>query len=182
MVFTAKPASGYSGRLRNYAGPDGEEDEAITVPLNSYRNKISGSSIYIVYHKETDFTYTGQQIRPEISVYYGKPADISKAKNNKITDEDVLTEEKPERDPDAEEPPEYAYGLVKLQEYQDGTDDYFLSYGTNVAKGKNGKVIVQGTGNYSGSVTNTFTIVPKEIYTRVERPDDGKEDLGILYR
>lgn len=161
--------------LGNYAGPDGAEGETITVPLSIYGNKISNGSIYIVYGEETDLTYTGRQITPEITVYYGKPADISKAKQNKITDEDVLTQEKPEPDPDAEEPPEYAYGLTKLQEYQDGAGDYFLSYGANVAKGRNGKVTIRGTGNYAGSVTNTFTIVPREIYTKIKQPDEGGE-------
>lgn len=160
--------------LNHYAGPEDGEDEAVTIPLSIYRNKLSASNLYIVYQDESDLTYTGEQIRPEVSVYYGKPADISKAKRNKITDEDILTEEKPERDPDSEEQPEYAYGLVKLQEYQDGTGDYFLSYGANVAKGKKGKVIVQGTGSYAGRVMDSFTIAPRQIYTKAQQPSEDE--------
>lgn len=125
-------------------------------------------TLYVVYDEKTDYTYTGEPIKPKVTVYYGSASDIKKAKANGETDESTLTEEKLESEP-GEPPAEYAYGLTKLQEYVEGKGgDYVLSYGANTAKGKNGKVIIRGVYNYSGNVTSKFTINPKEIYSIYE--------------
>lgn len=158
--------------IGNYAGLFGERDESFTIPLSIYQYSLSSGTVYVVYDESTEFSdrgepifsYTGEQICPKIkAVYYGKAADISKAKREQETNESILTEEKTL--PDRDNPnPDYAYGLTKLQEYKDGAGDYILSYGPNTAKGKNGKVIVSGVYNYSGKATSTFTIYPKDIY------------------
>ncbi len=165
------PEASISG-IGNYAGLLGERDESFTIPLSIYQYSLSSGTVYVVYDESTEFSdtgepissYTGEQICPKIkAIYYGKAADISKAKREQETNEYLLTEEKtlPSRD---NPNPDYAYGLTKLQEYKDGAGDYILSYGPNTAKGKNGKVIVSGVYNYSGKATSTFTIYPKDIY------------------
>ncbi len=147
--------------LGNYGNTSGKEDDFITIPLSIYQKTLSGSSIYVVYDEDTDFAYTGEPITPGVTVYYGKPSDISRAKRNKVTEEDKLTAEKSEDDSSDEE----AYGLTKLQEYGEGKGgDYILSYGANTAKGKSGKVMIRGIYDYGGNVTVTFTITPKELY------------------
>ena len=154
--------------IGNYSGTIGEEDQSFTIPLSIYQYSLSGSRVYVVYDENTDYTYTGEPIKPKVTVYYGSASDIKKAKANGETDESTLTEEKLESEP-GEPPAEYAYGLTKLQEYVEGKGgDYVLSYGANTAKGKNGKVIIRGVYNYSGNVTSKFTINPKEIYSIYE--------------
>lgn len=143
--------------LGNYSGTFGEGDGSITIPLSIYQNQLSGSSVYVVYDEDTDFAYTGEPITPGVAVYYGKPSDVSRAKRNKVTDESDLTADKEEG--------ENAYGLTRLQEYEEGSGgDYILSYGVNTAKGKSGKVMIRGIYDYGGNVTVTFTIAPKELY------------------
>lgn len=156
--------------IGNYSGVIGTQDQPITVPLSIYQTSLSGSRVYVVYQENTDFTYTGRPITPKVTVYYGKAADISRAKKNKETDEGQLTKEKPEEDEEVD-PDDIAYGLTKLREYAEGEGgDYILSYGVNTAKGKTGKVIISGVYDYSGRVTDTFTIDPKPIYSIYE-PD-----------
>ena len=41
--------------------------------------------------------------------------------------------------------------------------DYTLSYSNNIGVTNNASVIITGTGNYTGSITSTFTIVAKDI-------------------
>lgn len=153
--------------IGNYSGTISTQDHPVTIPLSIYNTALSGGRVYVVYDANTDYTYTGEPIMPKVTVYYGKAADVSKAKKNQETDESVLTQEKQESDS-----AENAYGLTKLQEYAEGKGgDYILSYGANTAKGKTGKVIIRGIYDYSGSVTSTFTIYPKEIYTIYEEAD-----------
>lgn len=151
--------------IGNYSGTISTQDLPITIPLSIYHTTLSGSRVYVVYDANTDYTYTGEPITPKVSVYYGKAADVKRAKKNMETDESVLT-----RDTEDEEP-KNAYGLTKLSEYAEGNGDYVLSYGANTAKGKTGKVIISGVYDYSGSVTSTFAIAPKEIYRVYEEPD-----------
>ncbi len=67
-----------------------------------------------------DITYTGNAVRPEVTVYSGKT---------------LLKQDK----------------------------DYTVSYKDNTKPGANAKVIIKGKGNYAGSVTKTFKIVPKNL-------------------
>ncbi len=67
-----------------------------------------------------DITYTGDAVRPEVTVYSGKT---------------LLKQDK----------------------------DYTVSYKDNTKPGANAKVIIKGKGNYAGSITKTFKIVPKNL-------------------
>lgn len=93
--------------------------------------------------------YTGGQVTPEVAVYYGDKTAVTAAKKDKATEETELTAENGK------------YKLKKLEK----DADYMLSYGANLAAGKNkGSVAVSGTGRYGGSVTVKFTIEKKAIY------------------
>ena len=102
--------------IGNYGGIDGrDEGDVITKPLSIYQKKLSANTLYIVYGEEAGYTYTGQQITPEITVYYGNAADVRKARNAKETSEDILTTPKPDKDDYAPgEPIPYEYGLTRL--------------------------------------------------------------------
>ena len=53
--------------------------------------------------------------------------------------------------------------------------DYTLSYGKNVATGK-GTVKISGKGNYSGTITRSFKIVPKKPSVSIKA---GKGSLKV---
>ncbi len=57
--------------------------------------------------------------------------------------------------------------------------DYTLSYGTNKATGK-ATVKISGKGNYTGSVTKTFYIVPKKVSTPTLKA--GKKSITVKYK
>lgn len=154
--------------IGNYGGADGRDGgEVINRPLSIYQKRLSASNIYVVYGEEAGYTYTGQQIAPEVTVYFGNAADIRKAKRNKETDEGILTTPKPDSsDYEPGEQIPYEYGLTKLRlrtEMNDG-GNYLLGYGVNVAQGKNASIKITGTGGFSGSVTVKFAIGRKPIY------------------
>ena len=142
VILTAKEGSGYT------AG------SSFRVDVNIYQNKLAQNNLYIVVSEDAaQTTYTGSQVTPDVVVYYGDTAAVKAAKRDKITEESALT------DPAGE------YGLTKLQYRSDGTGDYTLTYGNNVAAGKNkGSVTVVGTGLYGVSVTVKFTILQKDVY------------------
>lgn len=153
--------------IGSYGGVNGrDEGDVITKPLSVYQKKLSANTLYIVYGEEAGYTYTGQQITPEIAVYYGNAADIKKAKNAKETDEDILTTPKPDKDdfePGEQIP--YEYGLTRLYPSRDREGgNYLLEYGENIAQGKNGTIKLTGVGGCTGSVTVKFTIGKKPIY------------------
>ncbi len=147
-VITAKEESGYEGRIR--------------VDVTVYQTKLTENRLYVVISQEKEqLTYTGGQVRPEVTVYYGDAQAVKAAKRAGIREENTLVQ---------------AYGLKKLRNgSQSGQNaegaaenagDYTLAYGANVTAGKNkGSVTVSGTGLYGGSVTVKFTIVRKEVYT-----------------
>jgi len=143
-LVTAKGEGNYEGSRR--------------VELTIYQNKLTGSRLYVVFTKdETQLTYTGEQVKPEVTVYYGDSDAVKKAKRAKVTDEKTLLQ---------------TYGLKKLafNEAENGDDrvygDYTLTYGTNMTAGKNkGSVTVTGTNLYGGSVKVKFTILRKDVYT-----------------
>ena len=142
VILTAKEGSGYT------AG------SSFRVDVNIYQNKLTQSNLYVVVSEDAaQTTYTGSQLTPGVVVYYGDAAAVKAAKQDKITEESVLTD------------PAGGYGLTKLRYRADGSGDYTLTYGNNVAAGKNrGGVTVVGTGSYGGSVTVKFTILQKDVY------------------
>ena len=142
VILTAKEGSGYT------AG------SSFRVYVNIYQNKLTQSNLYVVVSEDAaQTTYTGSRLTPDVVVYYGDAASVKAAKRDKITEESALTN------------PGGGYGLTKLQYRSDGTGDYTLTYGNNVAAGTNkGSVIVVGTGLYGASVTVKFTILQKDVY------------------
>ncbi|MGN0396360.1 MAG: hypothetical protein ACI4EF_13435, partial [Coprococcus sp.] len=130
----------------------GYKAEEKTIDLDIYQKKMSTTCLYVVVSQEGT-TYTGAQLKPEVTVYYGSSKAVSAAKKAKETDEEVLTGESA------------TYQLMKLKPDTDGTGDYHVSYGSNVAAGKNkGTVTVTGTGLYGGSVTTKFDIISRDVY------------------
>lgn len=134
---------------KGYKTATGKE---ITVYLNVYQTKLTGSNLYVVVSEETaQITYNGQQMKPDVTVYFGDTKAVKAAKQAKVTDETQLTGS--------------TYGLKKLTEKKEAAGDYILSYGVNVAAGRNkGSVTVTGTGLYGGNVTVKFTILNRDVY------------------
>ncbi len=153
--------------IGNYGGIDGrDEGEVIVKPLSIYQKKLSANTLYVVYNEEAGYTYTGQQITPEITVYYGNAADIRRARNAKETNEDILTTPKPDKDDyERGEQIPYEYGLTRLYS-SNGKEggNYLLEYGENITQGQNGTIKLTGVGGCTGSVTVKFTIGKKPIY------------------
>ncbi|MBD5507557.1 MAG: BspA family leucine-rich repeat surface protein [Lachnospiraceae bacterium] len=141
-VITAAQGSGYT----TAAGKE------ITVYLNIYETKLTGSNLYVVVSGEAaQTTYKGQQVTPEVTVYYGDARAVKAARKNAVTEEARLTGSD--------------YGLTKLTEKKDAAGDYTLTYGVNLAAGKNkGTVTVSGAGKFGGSVTVKFNIMSRNIY------------------
>ena len=76
----------------------------ITVYLNIYGTKLTGSNLYVVVSSEAaQTTYKGEQVTPEVTVYYGDAQTVKAAKKDKVTDETKLT----------------SSGLAKLAEKKD---------------------------------------------------------------
>lgn len=77
--------------------------------------------------------------------------------------------------------------IKPLPVVQDGTKilvkgtDYTLSYGTNISTGK-GTVNISGIGNYYGSLTKTFYIVPKSLTGITVTLNETYADSGLRYR
>ena len=142
MSITAAQGSGYT----TAAGKE------ITVYLNIYETKLTGSNLYVVVSGEAaQTTYKGQQVTPEVTVYYGDARAVKAARKNAVTEEARLTGSD--------------YGLTKLTEKKDAAGDYTLTYGVNLAAGKNkGTVTVSGAGKFGGSVTVKFNIMSRNIY------------------
>ena len=114
---------------------------SITVSLPIYAEKISSSTIYTIIEPAV---YTGGQVRPQIRIYYGTAQAVKYAKTMGITDPEKLN----------------ALDLELLHE----NVDYKLSYGANVAAGKNkGSMKIIGTGWYGGSASVKFTIQAKQL-------------------
>lgn len=113
----------------------------ITVSMSIYTEKISSSTIYTIIEPAA---YTGGQVRPQIKIYYGTAQAVKYAKSLGITDPEKLN----------------VLELDLLRE----TVDYKLSYGANVASGKNKGIIqITGTGRYGGSASVKFTINAKQL-------------------
>lgn len=125
---------------------------SVKIPLGKYiyADKLTSAGLYVVVSKGAgQNVYTGGQVTPEVAVYYGDKTAVAAAKKDKATGETELTAEN---------------GKYKLKKLEVDAD-YTLSYGANLAAGKNkGSVAVSGTGRYGGSVTVKFTIEKKAIY------------------
>lgn len=130
-----------SGTGNNYA----IENTEIRVPLPIYQTKLTKNNVYIVVESAV---YTGQQVTPEVRVYFADSDHteaLKEVKNNKLTtDTDIQRA-----------------GLTKLVK----DVDYTLNYGTNITAGKNkGSVTITGkSNNYGGSITQKFNIQKKTI-------------------
>lgn len=148
-VRAASPCAVIKAAGSGYVTTDGKE---ITVYLNIYETKLTGSNVYVVVSEETaQTTYHGEQVTPAVAVYYGNVQAVKAAKKDKVTEEEKLTGS--------------SYGLKKLTEKKDVAGDYTLTYGANVAAGKNkGSVTVSGSGLYGGNVTVKFTIRQRNVY------------------
>lgn len=135
-----------------YAGGAG-----IEIPLGRYiyADKQTTANLYVIVSEGAgQSVYTGEQVTPDVTVYYGEKNAVSAAKNDKEKDETKLTAASGK------------YKLKKLTgETGESAADYTVSYGANIASGKNkGSVTVTGAGRYGGSVTVKFTIEKKAIY------------------
>lgn len=144
-IVTAREGSNYTGSME--------------VDLTIYQKKLSTNRLYVVVSKEeAQVTYTGRQVRPDVTVYYGSAKAVQKAKAAKETDGSELT------DPDGK------YRLNELTAKEGGVGDYTLTYGANITAGKNkGSVTVTGTGMYGGKVTVKFTVLKKAVNTAGEK-------------
>ena len=133
---------GYAGRQT--------ADQSVEIPLGKYiyADKLVTANLYVVVSEGSGQNiYTGGQIKPDVAVYYGEKTAVAAAKRDKVKDEATAQGGK--------------YKLTKLAV----DTDYTLSYGANIASGKNkGSVTVTGAGKYGGSVTVRFTIEKKSIY------------------
>ena len=146
-VVTARSGSGYQG--------------SIIADLPIYQTKLTTNTLYIVISEEAvDITYTGKQIRPKTEVYYGSAGTVRAARKAKETNESILTDQT---------------GIYKLRKLSQQTaekenGDYVLSYGANVAAGKNkGSVTITGVGLYGGNVTAKFRIMSRNVYSSIAR-------------
>lgn len=127
--------------IRAKEGGNYTRTEPIVLPLPIYRNRLTKNNLHAVVDEAV---YTGSQLTPAVRVYYSEdPAVTAKAAG--------LTEDSKIR----------ALGLVRLQEGA----DYTLTYGANLASGKNkGSVKIEGAGmRYGGSVTVRFPIERKGL-------------------
>lgn len=141
------------------------DQKEIEIMLPIYEIKLTGSNLYVVISKDNfQTTYTGKQVTPKVTVYYGKdPAAVKAAKKKGIENEAELTN------------PNGDYKLIKLagpptasDEEADtlpvGTGGYTITYGANNAAGKNkGSVTITGAGTYGGSVTVKFEILKRNV-------------------
>ncbi len=129
----------------------------VEIPLGKYiyADKLTSANLYVIVSEGAgQSVYTGGQVTPDVAVYYGEKSAVSAAKNDKEKDETKLTA---------------ASGKYKLKKLTgaagESAADYTVSYGANIASGKNkGSVTVTGAGKYGGSVTVKFMIGKKPIY------------------
>lgn len=136
VVISAKEGSNYV--LENSSKP-------IEIPLPIYKTKLTKKNLYVVVE---DAVYTGKRVTPNVSVYYSEDPDAVKAAKNLTKEQEIL-----------------ALGFKKLATDATADADYTLSYGANIAAGKNkGSVKISGKAPfYGGDITIKFTIQSKKI-------------------
>lgn len=122
-----------------------------TIPLGKYiyADNLTAACVYVTVSEGAGQSeYTGRQVTPDVAVYYGEKTAVNMAKKDKEKNDAVLTAEN---------------GKYKLKKLEAG--GYTVSYGANIAAGKNkGSVTITGAGRYGGSVTVKFEIGKKAIY------------------
>lgn len=135
-------------------------EKTIALGKYIYAEKLTAANVYVVVSEGAGQSiYTGGQVTPDVAVYYGEKTAVSAAKKDKVKDDAALTAQsgKYKLTRLAQKPSENAGDV------QDA--DYTVSYGANVAAGKNkGSVTITGTGKYGGSVTVKFEIGKKAVY------------------
>ena len=121
--------------------------------------------------QESSFTYTGEEIRPVVSVFYKEtlPEEETEEKSagQEVGEE---AEEKPAEAEDIEESGENLTETEDGQAAEESTEtklltegeDYQVTYAENVNAGT-AEIILVGIGAYSGTRTETFTIKPRSI-------------------
>jgi uncharacterized repeat protein (TIGR02543 family) len=134
---------------------NGENTVKVYLPVYESASKLNTNNLYVVVEEAT---YTGGQVTPVVTVYYGNQADVKKAKQaaGNPSENDLVN----------------TYKLTKLYPGQADLSgiggvgaDYTLTYGPNIAAGKNkGTVTIKGNGQYGGSVTVKFTINSKTVF------------------
>ena len=113
----------------------------VTMKLPIYRTKLTAANLYVMV-EETN--YTGKQVTPAVAVFYS-------------ADKKVISALK--KDAGKFE----AYMKAGKLELVD-KENYTVSYGANIAAGKNkGTVTITGINEYGGSVTQKFTINSKQM-------------------
>ena len=141
-------------------------EKTIALGRYLYAERLTAANLYVVVSEGAGQSiYTGGQVTPDVAVYYGEKTAVSAAKKDQVKEETALTAQSGR------------YKLTKLEQKpsenagdggsagnaKDG--DYTVSYGANIAAGKNkGSVTVTGAGRYGGSVTVKFEIGKKAIY------------------
>ncbi len=130
--------------LRAVEGGNYVLQEAMVIPLPIYQTKLTKNNLYVVVEDQESIVYSGQQIRPQVRVYYSDDKKKITAAQNKTEDAEII-----------------ALGLIPLRE----SGDYDLSYGTNIAAGKKkGSVVIRGISpDFGGSVTVKFDILKKKV-------------------
>jgi len=119
-------------------GDYGLDDQEIELNVSVNRKALSAAKVEVMY--ENEFIYTGEEIMPEIAEVRYKVYNG----HGKEDDEDY-------------ESPEW-------NTLMEG-EDYRVEYTKNIAKGT-GKIKIVGIGGYTGSVSKSFTIESKAIYSK----------------
>jgi hypothetical protein len=149
-TITAKAATA-KGAQTGYA----DSSVKVYLPVYDSTYKLTANNLYVVVEEAA---YTGSQVTPDVTVYYGTKDAVKKAKQaaGNLSENDLVN----------------TYKLTKLNGGQadlsgigDVSAHYTLSYGANTAAGKNkGTVTIKGNGQYGGSVTVKFTINSKTVF------------------
>ena len=119
-------------------GAYGNDDDEIELEITVNRRTLSAAKVEVIY--ENAFSYTGDQIMPEIEEVRYKTFNGY----GREDDEDY-------------EPPEWE--TLKQGE------DYRIEYSKNIVKGT-GTIKIIGIGGYTGSVSKSFKINSKAIYNK----------------
>ncbi|MBD5469885.1 MAG: InlB B-repeat-containing protein [Lachnospiraceae bacterium] len=120
-------------------GAYGNDDDEIELNVSVNRSVLSAAKVEVTY--ENAFSYTGEQIMPEVEEVRYKTFNGY----GREDDEDY-------------EPPEWE--TLKQDE------DYRIEYTKNIAKGT-GTIKIVGIGGYTGSVSKSFKINSKAIYNKI---------------
>ncbi|MCM1551468.1 MAG: BspA family leucine-rich repeat surface protein [Butyrivibrio sp.] len=96
-ALSVSPLTGQSyEQLRPYARIDAKEGSgyqgSMTVDLTIYRAKLNAANLYVVVAPDArQTTYSGRQVTPTVTVYYGEEQAVKAARQAQETSENVLT-------------------------------------------------------------------------------------------